>query len=57
MEHPYARSKDVMEKCDVSRPTAAKWLRALVATGALQEMKVGREVLFVNVEMMKVLTS
>jgi Fic family protein len=57
MEHPYARSRDVMERCEVSRPTAAKWLRALVATGALHEMRVGREVLFINVEMMRVLTS
>lgn len=56
MEHPYARSRDVMERCEVSRPTAAKWLRALVAAGALQEMKVGREVLFINVEMMKALS-
>ena len=57
MEHPYARSADVMERCDVSRPTAIKWLRGLVAAGILEEYKVGRQVLFINRPMMRVLTS
>lgn len=57
MEQPYARSLDVMEHCGVSRPTAAKWLRGLVAEGTLQELRVGRQVLFINKPMMSVLTA
>jgi len=57
MEHPYARSLDVMERCGVSRPTAAKWLRGLVAEGTLHELRVGRQVLFINQPMMSVLTA
>lgn len=57
MEQPYARTRDVIERCGVSRPTAAKYLRALVAAGALSELRVGREVLFVNRSLMEVLTS
>lgn len=56
MEHPYARSLDVMERCGVSRPTAVKWLRGLVAGGTLHELKIGRQVLFINQPMMSVLT-
>ena len=47
-EQPYCRINTVVERCEVSRPTASTWLRALVAEGLLREAKVGREVLFVN---------
>ena len=57
MEHPYARSADVMERCSVSRPTAVKWVRGLVGAGVLEDYKVGRQVLFINRPMMQVLTS
>ena len=46
-----------MERCGVSRPTAAKWLRGLVAEGTLHELRVGRQVLFINQPMMSVLTA
>lgn len=57
MEQPYARSRGVMERCGVSRPTAVKWLRMLAAEGTLHELRIGRDVLYVNVPMMNVLTS
>jgi Fic family protein len=57
MEHPYARSADVIGKCGVSRPTATKWLRGLVSAGVLDELRVGRQVLFINRPLMRVLTS
>ncbi|MGO1316562.1 MAG: Fic family protein, partial [Cellulomonadaceae bacterium] len=57
MEHPYARSRDVMERCGVSRPTAVKWLRALVERGTLGESRIGREVLFINRPLMTVLAT
>jgi len=49
-EQPYCRIINVMEKCGVSRPTATGWLNGLVTAGVLQDVKVGRERLFVNAE-------
>jgi Fic family protein len=57
MEQPYARTRDVIASCHVSRPTATKWLKQLAADGLLAERRVGREVLYVNVRMMGVLRS
>ena len=47
-EQPYCRIANVMDRCAVSRPTATAWLNALVAAGVLQDIKVGRERLFIN---------
>lgn len=55
-EQPYARISNVMEQCDVSRPTAAKWLNELVGNGVLRDVKVGRERLFINHRFVNVLT-
>jgi Fic family protein len=55
-EQPYCRIVTVVERCDVSRQTASNWLHALVAAGLLHDVKVGREVLFVNHELLHVLT-
>jgi Fic family protein len=54
-ENPYARIADVVERCHVSRPTATSWLNALVAAGALDDVKLGRERLFINVRFMRLL--
>ncbi len=55
-ERPYCRINVVVERCDVSRQTASTWLHALVEAGLLSDVKVGREVLFVNHELLHVLT-
>jgi Fic family protein len=55
-EQPYSRISTVAERCDVSRQTASSWLHALVAAGLLSDVKVGREILFVNHEFLDVLT-
>lgn len=55
-EHPYCRISNVIERCEVSRPTATKWLNILVEAGILQDVKVGREKLFLNSEYVKVLS-
>ncbi|WP_394553449.1 Fic family protein [Agromyces sp. MMS24-JH15] len=47
-EQPYCRIANVIERCNVSRPTATKWLNELVALGTLHDLKVGRERLFIN---------
>ncbi len=57
MEQPYARVRDVIARCHVSRPTATKWLRAMTSAGVLRDLRVGREVLFINRPLMAVLSS
>ncbi|GAA3592123.1 Fic family protein [Klugiella xanthotipulae] len=52
---PYCRITDVMEACRVSRPTASGMLKALLPSGRLHKEKLGREALFVNVPLMRVL--
>lgn len=54
-EQPYCRIGTVVDRCDVSRQTASTWLHALVGAGLLSEVKVGRELLFVNHEFLDVL--
>ncbi|MFY0407997.1 Fic family protein [Solicola sp. PLA-1-18] len=55
-EQPYCRINTVVERCDVSRQTASSWLHALVEAGVLRDLKLGREILFVNHEFLEVLT-
>lgn len=55
-EQPYCRINTVVERCAVSRQTASSWLHALVAPDLLSDVKVGRELLFVNHELLEVLT-
>lgn len=55
-EQPYCRINMVAERCEVSRQTASGWLHALVSSGPFTDLKVGREVLFVNHGFLDVLT-
>lgn len=55
-EQPYCRINTVADRCGVSRQTASTWLHALVEAGLLSDVKVGRELLFVNHEFLDVLT-
>jgi Fic family protein len=45
---PYVRVSSVVEAKIAQRETASRRLRALAAAGFLEEMKVGREKLFLN---------
>ena len=56
-EQPYCRIADVVEACQVSRPTAAKWLGALVEAKKLLDVRVGRERLFINHRFIEVLSA
>lgn len=47
-EQPYCRIATVVERCGVSRPTATKWLSELASAGLVDDLKVGRDRLFVN---------
>jgi Fic family protein len=55
-EQPYSRISTVVERCEVSRQTASSWLHALVEAQLLSDVKVGRELLFVNHKFLNVLT-
>ena len=55
-EKPYCRIGHVVEACNVSRPTSAKWLEELEILGVVESVKVGREKYFVNRKMLEVLS-
>lgn len=54
-EQPYCRINTVVERSGVSRPTASGWLSALVDAGMLQDVKIGRDRLFINREFLQLL--
>jgi Fic family protein len=54
---PYCRIANLVESGLVKRQTAAVYLRSLTEAGVLQERSVGREKLFVNTRLMRMLTS
>lgn len=54
-ENPYARISEVVERCNVSRPTATSWLNSLVSAGALADVRAGRDRLFINTRFMEIL--
>ncbi len=47
-DQPYCRIATVIERCDVSRPTATGWLNDLVDSGLLTDHRIGRDRLFLN---------
>lgn len=55
-ERPYCRIADVIDRCSVSRPTATKWLNDLVSEEMLNTVKVGRDRLFINSSLLRVLS-
>jgi Fic family protein len=54
---PYCRIKNVVEAGIARRQTAAVYLKQLAGIGVLEEVKVGREKLFVNSRLMRLLTA
>ena len=54
---PYIRIGDVVDAGLAVRQTASKHLKELAATGVLEERKEGRENLYINVRLLKLLTS
>lgn len=53
---PYVRIANVVEACDVTRQTASNWLDALVVAGVLNDLRVGRDRLFVNTNYLELLS-
>lgn len=56
-EQPYCRIALVMDRCQVSRPTATGWLSQLSSAGVLDEVRAGRDRLFVNRDFLNILES
>jgi Fic family protein len=54
---PYCRIKNLVEAGIAQRQTAAVYLKQLVSAGVLEEVKVGREKLFINPRLMRLLTA
>ena len=54
---PYCRIKNVVEAGIAQRQTAAVYLKALASVGVLEEVKAGRERLFINPRLMRLLTA
>jgi len=54
---PYCRIKNLVEAGIAQRQTAALYLKQLSDVGVLQEVKVGREKLFINACLMRLLTA
>ena len=54
---PYCRIKNVVESGIAQRQTAAVYLKRLVSAGVLEEVKVGREKMFINPRLMRLLTA
>ncbi len=53
--HPYCRIGDVVNADIAKRQTAAVYLKALAAEGLLQEIKAGRENLYINLPLLALL--
>jgi Fic family protein len=53
---PYCRIANLVEASVAKRQTAARYLKAMVEIGVLQERKVGREKIFVHPRLMDLLT-
>ncbi|MBM4185587.1 MAG: Fic family protein [Gemmatimonadetes bacterium] len=53
---PYCRIRNVVESSIAKRQTAAEYLKALARAGVLEEVSVGREKLFINPRLMRLLT-
>ena len=54
-EQPYCRIQNVVDAGIAKRETASLYLKALVHAGVLEEIKAGRERLFVNTRLMELL--
>jgi Fic family protein len=54
-EKPYVQIRQVVERCGVTRVTAANWLESLEEQGALSAVVSGREKFFINKELVAAL--
>ncbi len=53
---PYVRIANVVDACAVTRQTASIWLDSLVVEGVLNDLRIGRDRLFVNTNYLELLS-
>lgn len=56
-EQPYCRIENLVGAEIAKRETASKYLKQLASLGLLEELRIGREVLFINRPLLRVLTA
>jgi cell filamentation protein, protein adenylyltransferase len=54
-EHPYSKIEYLVDRLEISRITATKYLKQLEKTGILQSRKVWKETLYINTELFDLL--
>jgi len=54
-EHPYSKIEFVVEKLNVERKAAARYLKKLESIGILTSQKIGRESVYVNTKLIEIL--
>lgn len=55
--HPYTKISHVMKKLEVSRPTATRYLEALVEAEIMQKIKLGRDNYYISTDLMACLSN
>jgi Fic family protein len=53
--HPYTKIEFLVDRLKITRKTASKYLKELVSIGILKEIKKGRNVYFVNINLFEYL--
>ena len=54
-EHPYSKIEYVVDRLGVERKAASRYLKQLEEIGILKSQKIGRETIYVNIELIKIL--
>jgi len=54
-EQPYAKIDFVVNQLQVERKAASRYLRELERIGVLKSQKIGRETLYINIELVEIL--
>jgi len=54
-EQPYSKIEFVINKLNVERKTASRYLRKLEETGILRSQKIGRETIYINTKLIEIL--
>lgn len=55
--HPYTKIAHVMDKLDITRPTATRYLDALVELELMHKIKIGRDNYYINSDLMQCLSN
>jgi predicted transcriptional regulator len=54
-ENPYSKIDFLVNKLNINRKTASKYLKELESGGFLSHFQIGREIVYINDSLMKIL--